>query len=223
MTKHIILTRLGIKWRYTETNLSWEEWYKNSIYLMDTFCRPSLKNQSNQNFTLLTFVDKSVNYYGDTLENEIILKVDKTNEMIGEINKYLSNLKDFDTVICTRLDRDDSLHYNFINIVQKELLGKEFEQYIDLKYVLTYDNNTKNTHQSNQYNIKTSPFVSTYEFIKNGKIRCIPFAFTHTRVSQALPGKKLDELLALQVIHNYNLINKTHGNIIQINKNDYGI
>lgn len=221
--KHIILCRLGIKWRYKETGLSWEEWYKNSIYLMDTFCRPSLKNQNNTNFTLLTFVDKDINYFGNILENEVILKVNKTKEMINSINNYLCSLDNIDSVICTRLDRDDCLRYNFIDIVQNKLLLDKIEQYVDVKYVYTFNILNGNIHKSNQYNEKVSPFVSTYEKAINNRIKCIPFAFTHTRVSQALNGTKIDDLIVMQTIHENNLINKTHGNIININKKEFGL
>ena len=227
MIKYIIVTRLALKWRYQETNLSWNEWLNNSIFLMNNYCRPSLKNQTDQNFTILSLVDDSVTNYGNILENEIILKVKATNsikhDIINTINEYVSNLNDCDAVILTRLDRDDCLHKNFVNIV-KTHLSSGIEQYIDLNDSIIYDSINNIAYDSKKYNNTfVSPFVSTYEKRINGKIKCYSFIEQHSTVSKFLNGKKIDDLIALQVIHQYNLKNKVQGSLIKINKINFGI
>lgn len=226
--KHIIVTRLALKWRFSETKLSWNNWVNNSIQLMDTFCRPSLKNQTNQDFTLISLVDESLDYFGNVLDNEIILKVSSLNNeypkipMIKSINEYISHLG-VGGVIMTRLDRDDCLKKDFINKVQYYLnSGKE--QYVDLNNSLTYNIFTKKFHNSKKYyNRAVSPFVSTYELIKNNQLRCISLLVDHNDVNQYLPGKKVEDLWAIQVIHENNLKNKIYGEIININsQEDYG-
>jgi len=226
---HIVVTRLALKWRYNETNLTWDEWLQNSIYLMDKFCRPSLKNQKNQNFYLLSLVDESINDFGNKLENEDIIKIDSNgveniNERIIEgINCYINKLIDSDGIILTRLDRDDCLRNDFIDNVKKHLISGE-EKYVDLNHSITYDLNNNTFHDSKKY-YKTfvSPFVSVYEKINDGKIRCVPFMVDHTKISKILYGEKVDDLYAMQVIHKYNLKNKVFGDKISINKRDYGI
>ncbi|MFW5847973.1 MAG: glycosyltransferase [bacterium] len=227
--KHIVVTRLAVKWRFKDTKLNWDEWLRDSIKLMDTFCRPSLKNQSTQDFTLLSLVDESVEQYGNVLDNEVILKIKSKEgdypkkEMVNKINEYVSTLKDYDYVIVSRIDRDDCLHYRFLELVQLYLSGSG-EKYVDLNYSITLSTKTKTAHDSRKYfNTFVSPFVSTYEKIVNGKIRCISIINDHDKVSKFLVGKKVNDLIGIQVIHDNNLKNKIYGKPININYKDYGI
>jgi len=229
MVKHIIVTRLAIKWRFSETNLTWDQWVKSSISLMDRFCRSSLKNQTDQDFTLLSIVDQDINEYGNVLDNEVILKVNSVNNeypksnMIDVINEYIGNLEGYDSVILTRLDRDDALRSDFIKNVKKYLQEKP-DSYIDLNNSLTYDNEKSVAHNSKKYfNTFVSPFVSTHEKIINNKIKCISLLVDHNLVNKHLPGKKVNDLYAMQVIHGLNLINRLYGHPIVFNKKDYGI
>jgi len=226
--KHVVVTRLALKWRFNETKLNWDSWLKNSVELMDLFCRPSLRNQTNQNFMLLSLVDESVDYFGNILENETIIKVSSKNneypkqEMIQKINNYLNEFDDVDAVILTRLDRDDCLHYKFLERVWEYLKDGD-EKYVDLNYSLTYDLSKKIAYNSKKYyHTFVSPFVSTCEKIKKGNLRCISLLVDHNHVPQHLNGKKVNDLFAMQVIHENNLKNKIYGERIEINMNEYG-
>lgn len=228
--KHIVVTRFAIKWRFNETKLKWKDWLDNSVQLMDTFCRPSLKNQTNQDFTLLSLVDDSVSDYGNVLNNEVIIKLNVTDnsypkpKIIEGVNKYIESLEDYDAVILTRLDRDDCLHYKFLEKVKRYLISG-IEQYVDLNHSLTYDYNKKITHDSKKYyNTFVSPFVSTCELINNNnKIKCISLLVDHNDVPKYLKGEKINDLFAMQVIHGKNLVNRIYGEPIKINKKEYGI
>lgn len=226
--KHIVITRLAIKWRFKDTKLNWGSWLEDSINLMDSFCRPSLKNQTTQDFTLLSIVDESVGECGNILDNEIILKIKSKegnyprHEMIERINEYVSGLFGYDFIIISRIDRDDCFHKDFLKTVKKYLNGNS-EKFVDLNHSITYSIENDVAYNSMKYyNTFVSPFVSTYEKIINNKIRCIPFMVDHNEVSKHLKGKKVNDLIAMQVIHKYNLINKIYGNPININYNDYG-
>jgi hypothetical protein len=228
-TKHIIVTRLAIKWvQYKYIGLSWAEWLNNSIELMDKYCRASLRNQSCQDFTLFSIVDESVIYFGRKLNNEKILYIPYKikypfKEIVSIINNNIEKQK-FDSVIITRLDRDDCLRYDFVENLQKHF-ADEKEKHIDLRKAYTFDSITGKIYNIDTYNFKfVSPFVSTFEIIKNGKIKCIPYAVEHTQVSQKIKGNKVDDLFALQVLHGNNICNKIVGKEIDgINIKDYGI
>jgi len=228
--KHIIVTRLALKWRFSETRMDWREWLKDSINLMNSFCRPSLRNQINQDFTLLSIVDDSVDDVGELLDNEVVLKVPslKNNEypkqlMIDVVNEYVGNLKGYDSIILTRLDRDDALKKDFIQKVQNYLADKQGE-YIDLNNSITYDYYRNEAHNSKKYfNTFVSPFVSVHEPILNGKITCLSLKIDHDAISRHIKGKKVNDLWAMQVIHKNNLRNRIYGDVITINKNDFGI
>lgn len=227
--KHIIVTRLALKWRFSETKLKWNDFLKESIRLMNTYTRPSLKNQKNQDFTLLSLVDESVTDFGNVLNNEVILKVPTEKNhaypkkaMIKKVNEYVSSLKGYDSIILTRLDRDDALRSDFIDKVQGYLL-KNPESYIDLHNSITYNTKTKKSHDSKKYNNTfVSPFVSTHEKIEKGNIRCISLLVDHDQVPKYLKGKKVNDLYAMQVIHGRNLKNRIYGDTIDINLKEYG-
>jgi hypothetical protein len=235
--KHIVIVRLALKWRYKELNKKWDEWLENSIYLMDKYCRPSLLNQKNKNFDILTLVDSCVNYYGNKLDNEYILKFDSENDlntiwegykncqMIKTINDHVyKNYKNYNYVLLTRLDRDDIIRYDFLENVRKNI--KIFdEQYIDTNMVYHLKNDI--IYKCDKYieGKMISPFVSTLEKIENGKIKCYPFFKSHTETKKFLNGLKFKNLNAIQVLHDNNFSNtlKNFEELNNIKIEDYGI
>jgi hypothetical protein len=244
-TGHLILTRLAIRWIFDKTSLSWDKWLHDSIRLMDTYCRPSLKQQTSQDSELLTFVDNSVNNVGNKLDNEHVIKIsnDPLNypkmEMIDAINQYIKE-QGYDAVIITRLDRDDCLRKDFIQKLKQYCgeglykISKKYqdrlyqgfpkleEKYIDIRTAYTYSENDKIIYESDMYKKDfCSPFVSTYERVKDGKIVCYPFAYMHPHVPKFIDGIKVNDLFAMQVIHNHNLSNQMHGKQTEINLKDY--
>jgi len=219
--KHLVISRVAIRWRYKETGLLWGDWLENSFYLFNAYCRPSLKNQTNQDFTLLSFVDESVTEFGNVLDNEEIVFV-KSSDNVGKIlsdyiNVYVDKIKnDYEYVILTRIDRDDCLKNDFIEIVKKHLIIEPIiNKYIDLYHLFIYDSINKKMYDSNQYNDMISPFVSTIEKIENGKIPCTSLMTLHPKIGEKLNGEKLENLLAVQVIHEYNLMNGINGNVVE--------
>lgn len=222
--KHYVITRLALKldakWRKRTTGLDWDEWVKDSIQLMDKYCRPSLKNQSDQDFTLLSLVDPSVTDVGTPLDNEVIIRFNFKNQN-SIINAINGAIDDPDWVIITRLDRDDCLRYDFIEKV-KQYLSDEKEAYVDIKKMISYDAINNAAYDSPKYNRCVSPFVSVREKV-NGRIRCIPFAVNHSQVNRKLPGRKVTDLIPVQVVHGTNVTNKVAGGRCEFNKSEFGL
>lgn len=225
-TGHLILTRLAIKWIYGGTGLSWDEWLYDSIRLMDKYCRPSLSQQIDQDFKLLTFVDNSVDYVGTMIDNEHIISITNPKEeypfqiLVDAVNQFVRAMK-YDAVIITRLDRDDCLRKDFIHNL-KQHSSEGIEKYVDIKTAYTYSENHKMTYKSDRYERNfCSPFVSTYEIVKDGKIVCYPFAYMHAQVPDVIRGVKVNDLFAMQVIHDHNLSNGMHGEQTEIDVRDY--
>ena len=229
--KHIVITRLAVNWtKHKNFKQDWGIWVDESIGYMDQLCRPSLKNQSNQNFTLLSLVDESVINFGNVLPNEKILKI-KSNggdypkkDILKQIDNYVKNISnEYDAIITTRLDRDDCLHKDFIEIVQTKLKGCVKNTYVDIKNSITYDIVNDIVHDSPKYNSMVSPFVSTFEVITNNSIQCVSMKYDHTDVNKYLSGSKMNELAVIQVITGKNMLNKMYGKPTKILKKDYGI
>jgi len=219
--KHIVITKLAIKWRFEETKLNWNDWLNYSIFLMDNYCRPSLKNQINQDFTLITLVDNSVNNFGNVLNNEIIIKIKKdknslypVNNIVNNIDNYIQSLNNmYDKLIITRLDRDDMIKNNYLLNVKNKLKDKN-NYYLDLNNLYVYNLNKNIFFKSKKYyNTFVSPFVSTVENIKSNMNYYI-LTEQHTKLNKLLNGHKDNSLYAMQIIHKYNLLNKVTGNKI---------
>tara|TARA_R110001592_G_scaffold362792_1_gene678247 strand:+ start:65 stop:766 length:702 start_codon:yes stop_codon:yes gene_type:complete len=228
---HVVITRLAVNWtNHKNFKQDWDVWVSESIQFMDKFCRPSLQNQSNKDFVLLSLVDDTITEYGNMLPNEVILKIkaDSGNypkeDILKNIDKYIKSIsKDYDAIIVTRLDRDDCLKYNFIETVQKHFESSTENSYVDLSKSLTHDMIRNITHDSPKYSSMISPFVSTFEKIVNDRISCISMRYDHTDVNQHLKGTKNNNLIAMQVITGKNMLNAMYGGPIKINKMEYGI
>lgn len=111
---HLVISRVACKW-YLEGKLrceqelgkTWEEWYKESIILYDTYCRKSLEQQTEKNFKLISFFDSDINDYGKMLDNEIILKVDDIDDINDVLSRYIRENYPSGPILLSRIDRDD--------------------------------------------------------------------------------------------------------------------
>tara|TARA_R110000796_G_scaffold34373_2_gene88833 strand:- start:1870 stop:2400 length:531 start_codon:yes stop_codon:yes gene_type:complete len=175
-------------------------------------------------------VDDTILDYGNVLPNETILKIKADGgdypkvDILKNIDAYIKSVSnEYDSIITTRLDRDDCLQVDFIDNVQGHFKSTTDDSYVDLSKSLTYDINRDVVNNSLKYNTMISPFVSTLETIKNESIQCVSMRYDHTDVNKHLNGKKVDNLIAMQVITGKNMLNRMYGSPITINKNEYGI
>jgi len=128
MIKHFIISRVAAKWFNekkilrceSELNMKWEDWSKQSIDLYNTYTRKSLKNQTNQNFELLSIIDKDIEYLGELLPNEKIIRVSNINESVKKIKEYLiEKVENKDILLLSRIDRDDCYKNDFVENIQE--------------------------------------------------------------------------------------------------------
>lgn len=203
------------------------------MLLYNYLTRPSLANQSNQKFTLLSLVDESV-YLKDrtfddaTLPNEVVIPVPSKNgmyikeQMINRIKWYVDKINYADDVIITRLDSDDVVHEDFIKNIQLSLDGEKYNStYVDIADSYNFNLKTLEARKSNKYDTIVSPFVSVRESIRDFK--CIPYYYEHTEIPKYCLGIKRGSIKAMQVIHDDNLINQTMGEVIKLDKTKYGM
>ncbi|MFW6243294.1 MAG: glycosyltransferase [bacterium] len=215
---HIVISRVGIYWKHRNLKINWEEYVKNRINLYEKLTKRSLKNETDQEFILLSLYDANFlknNFIKPTLDNEIILSVKRNYDgsypwisLNNTICDFVANYKyNYNNVIVTRLDSDDLLHKNFISNVKSNLIFEN--QYIDISKVFHMNYRTKEIYESNVYEQMVSPFVSIKESINNFK--CIAYSIKHNKINKYFKGKKIDNLEAIQVIHENNMINKIRG------------
>ncbi len=141
---HFIITRFNLKssqsnWKTDKNNsvtLS-DEWLEHRINLFKTYCLPSIISQTNKNFIWLIYFDsdtpekykKIIELLLGTYKSFILPKyVSSYDKFLTSYTQDILNLlhpeKEF--VITTRIDNDDVLHKNYIDIVQKQFANQEF-------------------------------------------------------------------------------------------------
>lgn len=219
----LIITRLNLQWNKPLT----PEFVNNSIRRMESINRSSLKNQSCQDFTLLTLTDETMTDYGDPLENEVIIKIPNIGKynhdgIIQAVMGYVENL-DCDSVITIRLDSDDALHVDFVkNLIENNI---PVNNYADIVSGFPcYDIKTGKVYTSKKHDKRfTTQFVSFHELKKDFK--CVVMRQTHTKIGQLYQGGHYNNLKALQFIHDENHSTKIYNEAkeIKINLSDYGV
>ena len=219
----LIITRLNLQWNKPLT----PEFVNNSIRRMESINRSSLKNQSCQDFTLLTLTDETMTDYGDPLENEVIIKIPNIGKynhdgIIQAVMGYVENL-DCDSVITIRLDSDDALHKDFIKNIYNNNIP--INHYADIVSGFPcYDIKTGKVYTSKKHaEWFTTQFVSFHELKKDFK--CVVMRQTHTKIGQLYQGGHYNNLKALQFIHDENHSTKIYNEAkeIKINLSDYGV
>lgn len=219
----LIITRLNLQWNKPLT----PEFVNNSIRRMESINRSSLKNQSCQDFTLLTLTDETMTDYGDPLENEVIIKIPNIGEynntgIVHAIKNYVKNL-DCESVITIRLDSDDALHKDFIKNIYNNNIP--INHYADIVSGFPcYDIKTGKVYTSKKHDKRfTTQFVSFHELKKDFK--CAVMMQSHTEMGKLYRGNCYNNLKALQFIHNENHSTKIYKEAkeIKIDLLEYGI
>ena len=135
---HIVITRLAVNWtNHKNFKQDWDVWVSESIQFMDKFCRPSLQNQSNKDFMLLSLVDDTITEYGNMLPNEVVLKIkaDSGNypkeDILKNIDKYIKSiskefsLASFKAISFNSSDGSNPIIFEILFLSQKGMFKPE--------------------------------------------------------------------------------------------------
>ena len=213
--KHLIVSRVALK--YNDPRVpDWDKWAKERSYLYNMMTKPSLINQTNQNFILVSLVCPDLfdvdPYWGEfNIPNEVVLNIPYEftypfGGIVNVVKDYVKTL-DSDEVIITRLDSDDLIRNDFVENVQRHLTVPN--TYVDIQNSYTYNLETGKVFESAKYDFIVSPFVSVRERIRDFK--CLAYAYQHHEIDKQIQGQKLSTIKAMQTIHNNNLVNKQSG------------
>lgn len=235
---HIIMTRFNVPtkgWDETRSGFKplTEEWLDDRFKLFRTYVLPSYKNQTNQNFTWLTFFDVNTS--------------DKFRKIIKEIEAEFPTFKavfveDFDVmktkaveiipqfftadtqfVITSELDNDDMLHKDYVKTVH-EHFKPVHDLVIDLRrgFQLTMLPGRKAIVKL--YNAAVNPFVSLAESVDNFKTVLKERAHNCYRDYENFSVEDSKEMY-IQVVHQYNMMNATflHKAVSGVDFSDYGM
>lgn len=228
-TSTFILTRFNLKlWSKNKMNqnVRTKEWLKKRFLLFESYCLPSIINQTDKEFNWLCFFDiNTPSEYLERIEDYQLKCVQfvpfflddyETKEHEIKMLDIIRDLKDkTDNLITIRLDNDDALRENFIQqihslgINQKQ--SKSIYSFISgMQYFEKYGIATKITYPDNhflalidlEYNKKFTD--KTVLSFRHDKINHLPYPFIQLSGFSAM---------WIEVIHSNNVANDIKKNL----------
>jgi len=224
---HYILTRFNIdlytrkreKWKKDKNNrdIDSELWMEKRFKLFETYCLPSICNQINKNFKWLVVYDvktpskwfQKIESYKNICDNYVHIY---NHQGIQRATlPYI--LKDCETkkishVITTRLDNDDCLSNNAVELIQNNIDDNNL-QFINILNGYQYNQNDKNFYTIQS---ESNSFITSLERTETAKT--IYGWGNHAYIKDNMKKyiKNLDgDAGWLQIIHDDNLINNIKG------------
>jgi hypothetical protein len=191
-----------------------EGWNQHRMKLFDTYCLPSVMNQTCRNFTwLLSFAPETPKSIIDKYITMPLVKIIFQYPADYVRSLYPEVLKNGDWIITSRLDNDDMIAPGYIEAIQNQ-----FDNYfmlvdtdgcqLDLKTGKRYDP----ARRSNN-----SPFISLIEQVGaqwgeiTDPVKTVYWC-SHSKMELHFPSIKIDKRLYTMIIHDKNICNKIVGN-----------
>ncbi|HEV3200125.1 MAG TPA: glycosyltransferase [Bryobacteraceae bacterium] len=206
--RHLILTRFNV--RLPEHRQRGADWLQHRCELFERFCLPSVIGQTCKNFDWVVFLDAAtpmafqerIRRYRDQGEfRRIYLNCEFTQRAVLDGIRHLTD--GYEYLITTRLDNDDAICRNFVEVVQGRFASQRFE-FLNFTngYVWHADRVYRTRHLSNAF-ISLVERNGTYSTVFNGD---------HRYLSSLGPIRQIAEPAGwLQVVHDRNLGNAAHG------------
>ncbi len=233
--KHFILTRFNVRvkeWHTTkkgELVLS-DEWLEHRFKLFETYCFPSVKNQTNQDFTWFVFFDaQTPTVYKNRIDqlhrqyiNFLPLFINDFSELLPVVkNEIKARIHPgVSYIITSRMDNDDSLHKEYIREVQREFKQQSLAL-VDI--VDGYNLSIEPTVKLGKIRSHLNPFSSLIEEALNPQT---VLSRSHTDWGKSNIITVKHKRLWLQIIHEKNKVNTYRGiRVASLNKlhSDFGI
>ena len=235
--KHFLATRFNIRiggWDTTkngETLLD-DSWMDNRFGLFENYCLPSVINQSNQNFIWCIYFDLHtpevyklrIKSLTESYPNIRIFFIDS----IGELKPHLINFikssehDNCDYVITSRLDTDDLLHRDYINVVQ-QLFELSHITVIDVRSGFKINIEDGNCEIRN-YTQSFNPFISLIEEREGAETVFNEMHHEWFNAKKVIVYNKMR--LWIELVHQKNWLNAANSNLeysLRFNETDFGI
>ena len=217
--QHIIITRFNLRnnnWSNRTKNnalILTESWLENRFKLFENFCFLPVRNQSNTNFQWWVFFDtetplrfrERISDLERRFDRFTALFVDGMDAFLPEVQQRMAA---FHTayIITSRLDNDDCLHRDYVEIVQQQF---DHQTYLALDiidgFTLQVQPEVRLGFRKQLYN----PFITLIEENNNPKS---VWDRTHSDWKKEKRLKRLKkERLWMSVIHQENKVNEYHG------------
>jgi hypothetical protein len=234
--KHFLITRFNLRasrWQTAKDGspVLTEKWLENRFHLFETYCLPSVQNQTQQNFIWLVFFDiNTPEKYRDkaykisqqysNFHPVFIDGIDNLKKsLIIVIKQFITDNREF--LITSRLDNDDIIHKDYMKTIQS--LFRPIDQtVIDLRrgYQVTLG---KPYSQIRKIHNVFNPYLSLIEDSDNFKT---VFHKDHKkwRNSESVVVYQKVKLWC-EIVHGGNLLNSTNDHAFRcysLNPNNFG-
>ncbi|MBI9018337.1 MAG: hypothetical protein JEZ07_13875 [Phycisphaerae bacterium] len=212
--EHFLITRFNVPLSWAP--VQWDQdWLKHRIQLFEDFCFPSVQSQANQNFRWLVLFDsRSPEFLKKYVEEKqqynnfvpVFVDAFSPQSLVDIVMGYIAD--DTDYVITTRMDNDDAISFDFIDLIQNNF---EENPMVFLNILLGCW-----WHDSKLYQKKypKNPFISLIEKIDrdSGKTINTVYCGEHTKLDKLAPIKNIDSKPAwMIVVHEKNILNERFG------------
>lgn len=209
---HLLLTRFNVSFDGSGRGLD-PEWLDHRFDLFDRFCYPSVRTQSSQEFRWLVFFDQQTSpAFRERIQDysawpgftPVFLDRWSPDRVRAEVARVLRPQVQY--VITSRVDNDDALAVDFMERVQAEAAGKDFE-YLNFPVGYVWEDGRiyELIHWSN-------PFVSLTERVRPGEPPRTVFSMDHMEVFHSGNLRQIDgPPVWLMVVHSRNVINQRAG------------
>ena len=220
MFYHYLITRFNLKnpeWELTKNNetLLDTRWMDERLKLFETYCLPSVVNQTNQNFEWLLFFDSSTAEKYKTkiaaitgnYKNIRLFFIDGMPNFSSSIKNFINkNTKDIEFIITSRIDNDDCIHKEYINEIQKTFNKQAF---LAIDIINGYTLQVEPTFILGKKEHIFNPFISLIERNDNPKT---VWHYVHNMWKKEPRLIHLTEKrLWLSIIHGKNKVNEFDG------------
>lgn len=218
-----ILTRFNLKLYSKDKNrcetLS-EKWMKDRFDIFCTYCLPSVRNQSIQDFKwICLFSDDTSAYWKDKIQDIVneyknfypyyLNDIQTKNhvEYINEVIRRVTDEENADRIITIRLDNDDAIHELFV-----ESVLTEYENLMEDTMVLSFKNGIQyflKEHMVLEFPWESNHFLALAQNAKNMQLKNI-LGFNHYLIKNSgLPFRCLDTDLPIwmEIVHSSNVVN----------------
>ena len=230
--KHFLITRFNLKnshWKKDGENFIalTKEWLNHRFYFFETYCLPSVLNQTNKNFTwLIAFdIDTPVIYKERILSlikghsNIHPLFIDGFLGLQPSIKEEIKHLVDGQNqyIITTRLDNDDIIHKDFIKTIQDSFVPTA-NTVIDLRrgYQLIEKNGI---FEARVFNSAYNAFISLVESTSDYETVISKEHGAWKKNTIKILNAK--DCLWIQLVHDRNQANKKDYSLKRITKLDF--
>lgn len=235
--KHFLATRFNVRIGGLETTKNGEtllddSWMDNRFELFENYCFPSVINQSNQNFTWCIYFDlhtaeiykQRIKKLAESYLNIRIFFIDSIGELKSNLINFIksSENSDCEYVITSRMDNDDLLHRDYINVVQ-QLFESSDTTVIDVRRGFKVNIEGRWCEIRN-YTQSFNPFISLIEKRKN--VQTVFNQMHHEWYKAKKVIAYYDRQLWIELVHKKNCINAANHKLeysLKFNEKEFSI